>query len=1004
MNHLMVEAQGNLGGTTGLCELNISVSPGNINVSSEQVHLLKYLDAHAQDLELCRPAARIINETGISFSLVTPSDSVVTVGDQHELALQELLQPNQLLDIRRDGDSIDHVLVDKSDAAVQNLTTPDTFYASTNVIVFTSGIRLHMVSVMDCHFTQCVWVRTLVLVKNETTYRLIFTSDDSFGLRIVGCGAISCLPESLLDCKGLNLALSFDEDDSSISLKEPLWHSMSALDCVRLAYAQEAPPPSVAMEFISQKDASSHFVTLDFELTGNGGIIMFVHLSQPIVVNRTCFPVVVELFGTSSLSGHAILFKIDPGASASVCYLNPAISHPSRVIIDVNSSLYQSSRDLELCSLPQADGNTSVDFVVKHCKYPLRYFFELTATYEPRPYPGRKTTAWVISASSHAFIRNECEVDILILSTSSGTPTGSLPADGLRSRSGGQNLGYVPFNHGLRLKVQELLFSEEFEIIPNFAGACIQCESKESNGSAPVSHATYFLLRPIAHSEGRFFDIMPPMMIVNQHPSLPLYGCHMVRESDQTDDADDNGSVLVSTFQVDANTQKQYYGMAKDGYSSYFPVSFDNQTPHSFLNKTDLLPNTSWRGYMEYRDSLYCIDITRKGLYDPVTMVIGGPQPALLRVVNLTTVAFREVDALMVNSPSSSHPGDRELVLTHANDSGARLRISLLGDHDCADALDSSSTSFSVGVRTVVGDRDRPTIVLLFDPNVDIFVHKDVLILPEERQYLELRLEANIFRQCLNLRDKACVPMQLKLESLSIYIAYTRTLSVQCTATGLSIRNMCDGDQISVLEPFELNMTVRDATWSLCSVNVNSFHTSVSPINITISDWFVYQLQQFFEQCRLVLPEDSAAFIHDSCKAVPLLEQTGSLRYISADQATISAIPVEISWDRSVAPPTDYILGNSTLSLFIPSLHHARFVLPRVQFKKLITPSLNQLITTIQQLFLTEALKQLPQIVASVGFFKSDSSLIQRIGSGITSFFSWTSKQGSKTPHDASLL
>ncbi|CCW72148.1 unnamed protein product [Phytomonas sp. Hart1] len=83
------------------------------------------------------------------------------------------------------------------------------------------------------------------------------------------------------------------------------------------------------MEFIPPKRTPPiTFMALDFKLTSSGGIIIVVHLSQPIVVKRTCFLVMLALFRTSSLSGHATLFKIDPAAFTSVGNLNLTFTNP----------------------------------------------------------------------------------------------------------------------------------------------------------------------------------------------------------------------------------------------------------------------------------------------------------------------------------------------------------------------------------------------------------------------------------------------------------------------------------------------------------------------------------------------------------------------------------------------------------------------------------------------------------------------------------------------------
>ncbi|KAI5688877.1 hypothetical protein MNV84_00910 [Leishmania braziliensis] len=980
-----------------------SVSPVEVVVSTDQLKLLLHALSHKSAGSLpVRPVTgqgqtpntalqglRWCNYTGVSLQVRGGHGAVVRVSASQHAAGKASSQvceavsavaPFIVMEI--DGTAVDHEERDvvteetRETGAAPGHQTP--LFVSRKTVVLADKRRFHVTSTLDRDLVHVVSVRTLVQIENETPLPLVLTSGCE-SAHVVEPFTLSCVPEAMLRCTDLGIAVALSEAGATTMRVPLLPESMTAMDFYQRCYLQSCHASDIAREFVSQLDGSSTFMMTVFELQGPVLLLRF-RAARPHVVNATVYPLCVTAVNTHGevLASEYVL----PGGRAYFLSLPPTAAVRGRLHLFVEDEVYEAQVEEALFDREAARMHSTV--VMAYHTHP-HHHFELSLSVESRGPAGECGVA--VTPGSHCLVKNCTTVD-LFFSTDAGDSVGTMGTRGLPGSSASGAVGYVPSNVKLRIKPKGVALSEPFEIDGTGEGRVIQCDHAPEASSFS---AVYFLLRTVAASSTcHLAELLPAVVFCNRHARHTLFVKHVVRQVGAAETLEE------TVLEVPPHSDYPYHTLSKYGYTNDLLFAWRSSsggaasTVSSFSSvvETDLAPGTTWSGFVCVGTTYHEVDIVKGSLYETACVTVGPAVLPRVKLVNLSTIDFRDVDRYQVAFPRPSK-SNKYLLLTSAE--GVVYTVDLLQDEPL-------ELEAGVTVQTIHSEGDRWCVVLS---------SRRVFTTKHKTWAEEVQISANVQAtgMSLSLRDSGTVPLHFYWRSLAANIMWTQMISVQCSMTGICLESRYEGRRQQVAEPFDVDVSLREMCRTTRDVYLKSLYVGLQPLTITISEVLFYQLQMVALRCRVDTAFDPLEWAQESTTVALQRNVPNTLpQHLHICSASISETPVEISWDRSTRPPQDFLLGNSAISKLIPSLHHAMLVLPKLQLRNVSRVSLVELIGRIRQILIMEVVKQIPKMVTTVGFFKKNSSLLEKVTSTVSSFLFRPSAETDTTDNGGSAL
>lgn len=944
-----------------------SVSPVDAAVSTDQLRLLLHaLSAQPPRAADTVPAFCLRNAAGVAlrvrgvqgdlFSLPAPTTA--------EDAALATTAPFTIAEA--DGVVVEHVERDVGRTAAVAVGAAgahpvEPLFSSRRVAVLADKRRLHLASSLTASMVTEVVVRTVVQVQNNTPFPLLLTAGGQRE-QAVAPFALSCVPEAMLACQDLCVAaVTASAPRSSTTLREPLFPDLMAANAFyEHCYQQGYPAADVSREFVSQLDGSSTFMVTQFEMCGPVLLLVFRSV-RPQVVNNTVFPVVVDAVNTrEEVLASA---EIEAGGHAFFFSLAPSLPVRARVRLLVGDDVYEARDTVALFDRDAAAVDANV--VLAHLTYPRRFFFELNLSVASDGPAGPHGVA--ITASYMCLVKNCTSMDV-VFSTEEGDAVGTMGNGGLPGGRDNGAIGYVPSNAVVCIKPKGAAMSEPFEIDDSGEGCVIQCD--RSPDPSPFS-ASYFLLHMVPGSPMKLAELLPSIVFRNLHRRRVLCVKHVIRQTGST------RALEETVFEVSPQSDHCYYTLSKYGYTNDLLFAWRDEGARgatlafSAVVETDLAPSTTWSGCICCGATYHQVEIAKGHLYDPAYVTVGPPVLPRVKLVNLTTMPFREVASYRVAFPQPTK-NNKFLVLTTAE--GTTHSIDLLQE-------DAVELEPGITVQAVGAENDRCSVVL---SSGRVFVTTAKAWAEEVQCSVNLQVSTLLLR----LRDGNAVPLQLHWRSFAVNVTWwSGTTSLQTSVAGVCLEINYEGRRQQVIEPFDADVSVRELRSTTRDVYLKGFHIGLQPLTITISDVLLYELQVLGSRCRVEVPFDVAAWVRQGVSTSVLHSLPTQLpQLLHIGSAGISETPLELSWDRSVRPPQDFLLGDSAISKLIPSLHHAMLVIPKLQLRNVSRVSLGELVGRVQQILLMEVVKQIPKMVTTVGLFRKNSSLLEKVTSTVSSF------------------
>ncbi|KAK7196617.1 N-terminal region of Chorein, a TM vesicle-mediated sorter [Novymonas esmeraldas] len=860
-----------------------------------------------------------------------------------------------------DGAAVDHVERDLSSSETGAFNgQPAPLFVSRRTIVLEDKRRFHVTSTLERDLLQTIAVRTLVQLRNETPLPLVLTAGGE-AAHVIAPLTLSCVPEAMLHRTDVSVAVQLSPANGTTTLREPLLpESTPAADFYRRTYQQGFPAADMAREFTSQLDGSPTFMVTAFEVQGPV-LLMRFRPARPHVVNDTVYP--LRIAAVNARGELLAREDIPAGERAYFLSLPPSAVVHGRLQLFVDEDVYEARGDVAL--FDRAAARVDGGVVVAHQAHPRRHLLELGLSADSSGPAGEYGVA--VTAGHQCLVKNCTSTDVFF-ATDDGDSVGTMGTRGLPAYAEGGAVGYVPSNTPLRLKPRDAAPSETFEMDSSGAGCVVQCDHVPE--ASAVSASYYLLHASSAGPTHRLAEILPAVVFRNRHAHRTLCVKHVRRQAGAV------AALEERVLEVPPLSDRSYCTLSKYGYTNDLLFAWcagattHDATTFSSVVETDLAPGTTWSGFVCVGTTHHQVDIAKASLYETACVTVGPAVLPRVKLVNLSTTAFRDVGCCQVAYPQPSK-NNKYLLLTSAG--GAVYTVDLLQE-------DPLELEAGVVAQTIRGDGDRCCVVLS---------SKRVFATTDKTWAEEVQLSVNVQTGAvsLRLRDASAVPLHVLWRSLAANVMWwTQTTSVQCSVTGVCLESSYEGRKQHVVEPFDADVSLREMHRTSHDVYLKGFYIGLQPLVITVSDVLLYQLQMAGSRCQVEAPPDPLAWVQESA-AVALRRRlpTALPQLLHIGNAGIAETPLELSWDRSTRPPQDFLLGDSAISKLIPSLHHAMLVLPKLQLRNVSRVSPAELIGRVQQILIMEVVKQIPKMVTTVGLFKKNSSLLEKVTSTVTS-------------------
>ncbi|KPA74219.1 hypothetical protein ABB37_09241 [Leptomonas pyrrhocoris] len=974
--------------------LTASVSPIDATVSTDQLRLLLH-SVMAPSNDAAVPTTTTAtsfgwhNYTGVTLRVRGGQGDVVSIPaatKPEEPTFVPTTVPCTITEV--DDVVVDHVERDTalgtgliSTASFSTDRAAEALFLSRRVVVLADKRQLHLTATLTHDMTQTISVRTVVQIMNKTPFCLILAAA-SQREQVIAPFDLSCVPEAMLSCSDLSVAAAKSATNSpprSTTLREPLFPDFTPASAFyQRCYQQGYPAADVPREFVSQLDGSSMFMVTEFVMHGPVLLLVF-RAMRPHVVNDTVYPMQIDAVNTRD----EVLAKeqVAAGGRAFFFGLPPTMNVRARVRLFVGEEVYEARDTVALFDREAAAVESTV--VLVHTAYPRRYFFELNLSVAA---DGPAGSHGVALTTSYLCLVKNCTTANLFFSTEEGDAVGTMGTTGMPGSVDTGAIGYVPSNSVVCIKSKGAALSEPFEIDDSGEGCVIQCD----RAPEPSAYsASYFLLHMVPNSRTKVAELLPSIVFRNRHRRRVLCVKHVIRHSGST------RALEETVLEISPQSSHCYYTLSKYGYTNDLLFAWKGESAaaeeltFSSVVETDLAPSTTWCGFVCCGATHHQVEIAKRHLYEPAYVTVGPAVLPRVRLVNLTNTNFREVESYQVAFPQPSK-NNKYLLLTAAE-----------GTMHTVDLLQEEPVELEPGVtvQVVRAEEDRCSVVL---SNGRVFVTMEKSWVEE----VQFSMNVQMTTLQMRLRDGSAVPLQLFWRSFAVNVTWwSGTTSLQSSVTGICLDIHYEGRRQQVIEPFDADVSVRELRSTTRDVYLKGFYIGLQPLTITVSDVLLYQLQVLSSRCKVDAPFQVSAWVRQrvaTCILHSLPTQLPQLLHIGS--AGISETPLELSWDRSARPPQDFLLGDSVISKLIPSLHHAMLVIPKLQLRNVSRVSLSELVRRIQQILVMEVVKQIPKMVTTVGLFKKNSSLFEKLTSTVSSLLFRPATETNTTDDGSSLL
>lgn len=965
----------------------VKVSLGELTCTSSQLRLLATLIQYSTELNTA--SIRVVNHTGDEVELGgegSPINLVVEAGAAREYQMKnfpfdrhaETVVRIGKLKIKGEESFCGPVAIYGLDQAVSFATVK---------LVLEDGFDHVLVKTITDRFVHEIQLFTLVHIKNETKFLLRFTSLETSTRELqsfeIQPYSLSCIPSSMMDAKDVKMSIIWQGCESTA---ESLWEQECLLQFISAAEFHHPLPEVKALRFacMPQGVSTTFYILTSYELSWKSALFLFVTPAQPEIQSNVLFPVEVRVLR----NGRQEMIReetLSPGSVFQLYDANPGFSYEVILRTLIGNRIFESKDPLNLTDPTSEHG----------IEMKSAFGTETQGSFELRVAPyqkeGSRLHGWILKPSHLCYIESRCNRRVQLLDLD-GKPVGSIDSAGIpafpcSSAPSEDKGGYVPLKVPILLKLDDTQASGPFEITGN-EGNVVECPFEESfEGVLCVA-----LLRPVSCDFFVAVEVLSPVVFKNKGLEGIIYLRHEVHQRGSED------CVFSRTVSVPADSELSvsYFALAAPGFINYFSFSVEPPfTRFSHRIETNLAPGTSWSGQLECGGTTHRVVVSKNGPYDPAIISVGPPQDLRFQLINLTNADFTEAAAMTIRRCTSSISmlGQDEahcaqttgawdqnaIILSRPN--GARYRVRVAEDS-------VQEVEPDVFIYTIVG-REITTVVIC-GWNLNNGEASCRLAHPHLTIIGSVACSSTSF----TLYHERSPVFQIAMQGINSLVTTSGSYSTQITLTGLSLSTRRSGEVFYVVEPVEISASLRDAKLSTTATSIESFHLTVTPVAIVISDYFLGKLLPILQTCANY---SHTSFRHqwENKKLLRFSSQkdTASIpKRVYVESATISPVALEVSWDRSVSATSSLQGFLPWWASLIPSLHHASLSVPQVDLRRVSRDSIGLLISNLQTLYIKELLTQIPRFVGTVGLFKKNTSILNHIASKVTSLFSSSSR------------
>lgn len=947
--------------------------------NTDQLRMLLTLSSRFQSLP--KTSIRICNHTGDRLKMQC-GDVLIEIDDK-EVVLQ---QPYfaKYMQVVQVGDEV--VLEGEklhSDSAIYGLENALSFAAYS---LRTKGTRtLLYVNAVTDEFVQEMHVYSAFLIKNETLFSVSFsvrTEERSWKtFLVVPPNTFSCLPWSMMETRGIAMSLSqsINEESSPLTLWDGEECALDFIDTSALSSAYTSKTLSKAFPFPSRDGLKSRqsiscaYIDISFELSWEWCAFLFITPSQLTLRNESLFPITVDITNSShELKGYRLL---EPGEEAHVYDVDPRLPYECRFRATIGDMLYR-----------------SVDQFLLHQKSSSKVMMRssshggsIALSVVLRQARGTRLCGWAITTASLCYIESRWHDNISFVD-SDGQRIGTVPSSGIPCELWGNDYrgGYVPIRTPICLKVLDHPPSDPFEIVNNGEGNITTCGLVDCHAVSYV-----FLLRPVSSKSVFCMEILPPLLVRNKTTFPRMLLKHEIREKGSTRCV---FSRILEVFDDSSCTPTPYFMLASSNYTNFFAFSLAGEQFSPYM-ESDLAPGTSWTGLLECGEFTNSVVVSKESPYDPAVIEVGPPERSAFQFINFSSYAFEKAPPwsiyLCASAQFLDQHDDTQLVestvawdrysIVLKRTSGARYRVPV--SKNSALDVESDLVIFTLAKEAV-------TTVIACDRQLnDGNIYREIL---ENHFDTSISLSTSGISLSLDLPQSA--PLRLSIEKSDYWLSISDSVSIQASISGICLRSFRRKVPFYVIEPFEIHGSARDTTASNTAIRATSFHLTVTPLVLVVSDFFLDSVLNLVKECghRPVVSFSGRLNSKSLIEIASFTQEKSCPKRIYIENAVLSPVSVEVSWERGTDPDGGLQKMLPWWTRMIPSLHHAVLTMPQVELHQISRDSVALLAANIRSLYLKELLKQIPKAFGTVGLFRKDTSILRHIASKIGGLFSST--------------
>lgn len=989
------------GEASDLCNASadVKVSLGEVVCTSNQIRLLSTLMEHSAKLNTT--FVRLINHTG---------DRVEFGGEGSTVNL--VVEPGMIKEYQAQnlpfGGYVDRV-TRIGEAEVKNREPffgPIAIYGLDGAVSFAT-VKLELENIVDHvqvktitdHFVEEIQIFTVFHVKNETKYCLRFaameTSESCLESFNVQPYSLSCFPSSMMNAKKVKMSVLWHDREST---KESLWEQECLLEFISAGQFHHPLPAVKELRFASEppEPSASFYLSTSYELSWKSALFLFVTPTQPEIQSNFLFPIELQIFRSSAKQ---LIRKetLNPGDSVHLYDINPSFPYEILVRVVVGNLIFESQETLSLTE-PISECRIRMKSVVSP---PEQGAFDLLVV--PFQKVGTRVRGWILKPSNLCYIEGRCNKNIRLVSVD-GEPLGTIGCAGIPQLPGssgslGVKGGYVPLKVPMQLKFEDTESSNPFEITGGNEGNVVECSFNENiEGVVCVA-----LFRPVPCNFFTSMEILSPLIFKNEGIDDVIHMRHEVHQKG----SDNCVFSHIVSLPGGSEASVPYYALAASGYINYFSFSREPAVDEfSHRIEANLASGTSWTGQLECGVSTHRVVISKCGPYDPAVVAVGPPQRLAFQLVNLTSADFTEAPALTIRRCASPLFLLDRNETQYAEATGAWEQDILLLSKPGGVCYRIRSAEDSVQevepdlfMYTIAAEKATTIVACGWNLNNGETLRK--ITRPHPTFIVSVACSSTSF---IVYHEESPI-LQIAFQGINSLITTSGSYSTQTTLTGVSLSTRHDKKVLYVVEPLEISISLRDTKISSTAISIQSFHLTATPAVIVISDYFLGKILPVLQ----IGGKYSKISFRDQWKKQQLLGFSSKKdsavipKRVYVENATLSPIELEMSWDRNGGSSTALQEILPWWASAIPSLHHASLSTPQVELHQVSRDSVALLANSIRSLYLKELVKEIPKLVGTVGLFKKNTSILNRIVCKIGSFLS-NSSEDDQIPGDQARL